>query len=214
VTATWNRFNVESTDSFDVAEARRLANVSETGANLHGRRATIYKASQSAMTSGTAGSKWWAIRLNRSDKWTSHLMGWMASTDTAQQIEGQARFESPEQAILYCERNGIEYELETPPVEYGKGGVDNQYAYNFLPMEVQARMKSAGVRKARKIFENPDSPSNAGVSTFVNYRYTQRGNEHWKPRTDGTYVKGVAQGPTAWTGEAWPAAQPKNGGGH
>lgn len=27
--------------------------------------------------------------------------------------------------------------------------------------------------------------SSTGVSTFVNYRYTQRGTEEWKPRGDG-----------------------------
>jgi hypothetical protein len=44
----------------------------------------------------------------------------------------------------------------------------------------------------------------------VNFRYTQRGNEHWKPRTDGTYTKGVPQTATAWTGEEWPAEKPKH----
>ena len=76
----------------------------------------------------------------------------------------------------------------------------NQYQYNFLPLELQTRMKSLGARKSVPVFAHPDAPSQNGVSTFVNYRYTRRGTEDWTPRTDGTYAKGVAQTATAWTG--------------
>jgi len=66
-------------------------------------------------------------------------------------------------------------------------------------------MKSLGARKSVPVFAHPDAPSQNGVSTFVNYRYTKRGTEDWTPRTDGTYAKGVAQTAAAWTGPDWEA---------
>ena len=158
------------------------------------------------MTSGMAATRWWTIKFDHPNKWTSHLMGWMASADTLSQTSPALRFESVEQAVLFCERTNISYEV-IQPGSWTKGHIDNQYAFNFLSTDVQTRLKTAGPRKGRHIFAHPDSPSNTGTSTFVNYRYTQRGNEHWKPRQDGTYVKGVPQGPTAWTGDEWPATK-------
>ncbi len=196
-----------------MGEARRVATLSYTASVLKGREATIYRLTQSAMTSGQGASKWWGIKLDHTgDKWTSQLMGWMSSSDTAQQLTLLTRFENPEQAILFCERVGMKYTV-APEREAVKGTVDNQYAYNFLPTEVQTRMKAGGPRRARHIFANPASPSNTGTSTWVNYRYTQRGNESWKPRTDGTYEKGIPQTATAWTGEDWPAPKMKGGAG-
>jgi hypothetical protein len=208
----------------------------------------VYKVSQHAMTSGFSSSKWWAVRLDASSKWTNPLMGYLSSADTAQQMSQLNRFESAEQAVLFCERNGIEYEVQAP-TERERGAVDSQYAYNFLPKEILNRMKTLGVRKSRPIFRNDTAPSVQGTSTFVsgrggegrrttpdllaltsplaptplppppplqiNFRYTQRGTESWKPRTDGTYAKGVAQTEKAWTGDVeWPAEKPKHDDGH
>jgi hypothetical protein len=140
--------------------------------SAHPTQAYIYKVSQHAMTSGFSSSKWWSVRLDSSTKWTNPLMGYLSSADTAQQMSQLNRFETAEQAVLFCERNGIEYEVQSP-TERERGAVDNQYAYNFLPKEVQSRMKNVGARKSRPIFRNPDSPSNAGTSTFVSLSVEQ-----------------------------------------
>ena len=195
---------------FDVAEARRVAVLSEARDDAHveaalRRKVTIFKQGQHAMTSGTGGAGWWGLKVAHEAKWANGLMGWVSSADTQRQPTINLRFDTAEQAVIYCERNGLEYEV-LEPAEHARGAVLNQYQYNFLPLELQTRMKAMGARKSVPVFAHPDAPSQTGVSTFVNYRYTQRGAEAWKPRTDGTYAKGVAQTASAWTGPAeWDA---------
>jgi hypothetical protein len=208
VGAPWHRF--EADPPFDEAEARRIAALSPTPGAFAGRTALIYRPAQSAMTSGVSATRWWTVRLNRQNRWRSQLMGWQSSGDTAMQVEGNLRFETEAEAVRWCERAGVAWELSDAGRHTRRGGVDNQYAYTFLSMETSGKMAQAGPRRARHIFAHPDAPSSTGVSTFVNYRYTQRGNESWKPRADGsTHAAGVAQGPTAWTGPEWPAAKPR-----
>lgn len=214
VSLPWNRMNVEDSDKLGLEHFRRTSLLSNATEEVKGRKAYVYKVSQHAMTSGFSSSKWWAVRLDASSKWTNPLMGYLSSADTAQQISQLNRFESAEQAVLFCERNGLEYEVQAP-TERERGAVDSQYAYNFLPKEILNRMKTLGVRKSRPIFRNDTAPSVQGTSTFINFRYTQRGTESWKPRTDGTYAKGVAQTEKAWTGDVeWPAEKPKHDDGH
>lgn len=146
------------------------------------------------MTSGKGASQGWRIRFNTVDKWTNPLMGWISSSDTLHPVSLTTRFESPEQAIMYCERNGLAYEVNRGATSEDKAGrVDNQYAYVILPQEVTARMKALGPRRARVIFENPDGKAPA----FVNYRRTQYGAEPWAPAHYQTAA--------AWTGPEWPA---------
>lgn len=171
------------------------------------RKAIIYRVSQSSMTSGTAASGHWALRWAYDDKWANPLMGWLSSADTLAPTSMHLRFETPEAAITLCERNGWAYEVSPASTNSAAAGkVDNQYAYNFLPRDVQARMKAAGPRKATAIFRNPA----AGTATWVNYRRTQFGTEPWKPASYQTAE--------AWTGEPWPAPAPHakdgHGGGH
>jgi hypothetical protein len=199
VTHSWNRFNVEVSDGMDVAEARRMPVLSGATEATAGRKVVIYKPSASAMTSGLGASRWWTLKFNHCDKWSNGLMGWVSSADTLQQTAVNLRFESAEAAILLCERNGWSYEVA--PYTPRKRDADKQYAYNFLAEDVQYRMRASGPRKARWIFDNPRKLGDH----FVNYRYTQRGPETWKPAS--------YQGPTAWTGEEWPAAK-KSGGEH
>ena len=211
---TSTSLSVSPSVPFDVAEARRVVALSEAREDAHvedalKRKVTIYKQGQHAMTSGVGASGWWGLKVAHEGKWSNNLMGWISSSDTQKQPTINLRFDSAEQAILYCERNGMEFEVSMP-AENPRGAVLNQYQYNFLPLELQTRMKANGARKSRHVFTHPDAPSQAGVSTFVNYRYTQRGEEHWKPRTDGTYEKGVPQTETAWTGPEWDKRKEKS----
>ena len=110
------------------------------------------------------------------------------------------KFDSVEQAILFCERNGLSYEVNPGAINSRTPGrVDNLYQYNFVSKEVLATMKALGPRKSRAIFAN----DKAGTPTWINLRRTQFGKEPWKPANYQTE--------TAWTGEPWPGKKPQPG---
>ena len=77
--------------------------------------ARIYKPSKTAMQSGLANTKAWAVDFEPEEPRTVEpLMGWTSSGDMRQQL--RLRFASKEEAIAYCERHGIAYQVsETPP---------------------------------------------------------------------------------------------------
>jgi hypothetical protein len=106
---------------FDVAEARRVSVLSEVRDDAHveaalSRKVTIFKQGQHAMTSGTGGAGWWGLKVAHEAKWANGLMGWVSSGDTQRQPTINLRFDTAEQAVLYCERNGLEYEVLEPAV--------------------------------------------------------------------------------------------------
>jgi hypothetical protein len=89
--------------------------------------ARIYKPARTAMQSGAAKTKEWVLEYEpEQPRQIEPLMGWTSSGDMRQQV--QLRFESSEEAIAYCERHGISYQLFKPkPVE--RRGIS--YADNF-----------------------------------------------------------------------------------
>ena len=245
VTPHWARYNVSaSSGALPISEARRLPALSAAGADgLSGwsgggggaggaRRAIIYRASPSAMTSGRAAAGGWRVRASHASKWSNPLMGWLSSPDTLSPATAmQNRFETaeqasaragaarpappppppalpaplfpsstlcaprPPQAVLWCERNGVPYEVAPAATGAGRpGAVDNQYAYNFLSRETMSRMKRLGARGSRAIFAygKPSAPA------FVNARTTPFGAEAWAPSSAS------GQTAAAWTGPAWP----------
>ncbi len=75
--------------------------------------ARIYKPAKSAMQSGTAKTKSWTLDFEPAQpKEVEPLMGWTASGDTRQQL--RLHFDSREEAIAYCERNAIPYQVFDP----------------------------------------------------------------------------------------------------
>jgi hypothetical protein len=75
--------------------------------------ARIYKPAKTAMQSGTAKTKDWVLDYEPSEpREVEPLMGWTSSGDMRQQLS--LRFETKEEAIAYCERNGIPYQLSEP----------------------------------------------------------------------------------------------------
>jgi len=75
--------------------------------------ARIYKPSKTAMQSGTAKTKAWVLEYEAEKPRTVEpLMGWTATMDMNQQV--RLRFESKEQAIAYCERHGIAFQVSDP----------------------------------------------------------------------------------------------------
>jgi hypothetical protein len=72
--------------------------------------ARIYKPARTAMQSGTAKTKDWVLDYEpEQPRAIEPLMGWTSSGDMKQQLS--LRFETREEAIAYCERNGIPYQL-------------------------------------------------------------------------------------------------------
>ncbi|HEY4858252.1 MAG TPA: ETC complex I subunit [Xanthobacteraceae bacterium] len=76
--------------------------------------ARIYKPARTAMQSGTARTKEWVLDYEpETPREIEPLMGWTASGDMRQQIRLQ--FDTAEEAVAYCERHGIAYQLFRPP---------------------------------------------------------------------------------------------------
>jgi hypothetical protein len=77
--------------------------------------ARIYKPSKTAMQSGFANTKAWVLDFEPEvPRRVEPLMGWTSSGDMRQQL--RLYFGSKEEAIAYCERRGITYQVfETTP---------------------------------------------------------------------------------------------------
>jgi NADH dehydrogenase ubiquinone Fe-S protein 4 len=89
--------------------------------------ARIYKPAKTAMQSGTAKNKDWVLDYEPSEpREVEPLMGWTSSGDMRQQLH--LRFETKQEAIAYCERHGIPYQVAEPK-ERARRGIS--YADNF-----------------------------------------------------------------------------------
>src|SRR3954451_3092720 len=89
--------------------------------------ARIYKPAKTAMQSGTAKTKEWVLDYEpEQPRQIEPLMGWTSSGDMRQQV--RLRFESPEEAVAYCERHGIACQVFDPK-KAGRHGLS--YADNF-----------------------------------------------------------------------------------
>ncbi len=72
--------------------------------------ARIYKPSKTAMQSGQANTKAWVLDYAPEEPCqVEPLMGWTSSGDMRQQV--RLRFASKEEAVAYCERHGIAYQV-------------------------------------------------------------------------------------------------------
>jgi len=89
--------------------------------------ARIYKPAKTAMQSGLGKSKDWVLDYEpEAPRQVEPLMGWTSSADMRQQV--RLRFASKEEAIAYCERHAVPYQVfEDKPAE--RRGVS--YSDNF-----------------------------------------------------------------------------------
>ena len=72
--------------------------------------ARIYKPARNSMQSGTAKTRDWVLDYEPgAPRVVEPLMGWTSSTDMTSQL--RLRFASKEEAIAYCERHGIPYQV-------------------------------------------------------------------------------------------------------
>jgi hypothetical protein len=89
--------------------------------------ARIYKPARTAMQSGTAKTKDWVLDYEpEQPRAIEPLMGWTSSGDMRQQV--RLRFATAEEAIAYCERQGIPYQVADAKVPARKG---MSYSDNF-----------------------------------------------------------------------------------
>ncbi|TMJ44757.1 MAG: ETC complex I subunit [Alphaproteobacteria bacterium] len=88
--------------------------------------ARIYKPAKTAMQSGIAKTREWVLDYEpEQPREIEPLMGWTSSGDMRQQV--QLRFDTLEQAVAYCERHGIGYQVfkSKPPARRGMSYADN-----------------------------------------------------------------------------------------
>ena len=88
--------------------------------------ARIYKPAKTAMQSGLARTKEWVLDFEPEEpREVEPLMGWTSSGDMRSQV--RLRFDTAEEAVAYCERNGIAYQLfpAKEPVRHGRSYADN-----------------------------------------------------------------------------------------
>jgi len=91
--------------------------------------ARIYKPARTAMQSGQANAKEWRLDYEPEQPRTVEpLMGWTSSADMKQEVA--LYFDTKEEAIVYCERHGIAYQVfdTKPPVRQRISYSDN-FAY-------------------------------------------------------------------------------------
>lgn len=89
--------------------------------------ARIYKPAKTAMQSGEARTRLWILEYEpEQPRRIEPLMGWTSSSDMRQQV--RLRFATREDAIAYCEKNGIPYQLSEP---HQRAPKKIAYAENF-----------------------------------------------------------------------------------
>jgi hypothetical protein len=75
--------------------------------------ARIFKPAKNAMQSGTAKTKEWQLDYEpEQPRVVEPLMGWTSSGDMKQQLT--IRFDTQEDAVAYCQREGIAYQVIEP----------------------------------------------------------------------------------------------------
>ena len=88
--------------------------------------ARIFKPAKNAMQSGTAQTREWQLDFEpEQPRSIEPLMGWTSSGDMKQQLA--LRFDTKEDAVAYCEREGIAYQViePKPPVRRQAAYADN-----------------------------------------------------------------------------------------
>jgi hypothetical protein len=75
--------------------------------------ARIYRPARTAMQSGNAKTRDWVLDFEpQAPRVVEPLMGWTSSTDMKSQV--RLRFATCEEAVAYCERHGIAFQVSQP----------------------------------------------------------------------------------------------------
>jgi len=159
-------------------EEGRLAGNSQF---LEGRKATIFMPSKHAMQSASYKTRVWKIQFDSKDTWVNPLMGWTSSSDTLAQVN--LEFESAESAAGFCERQGIEYEIQEPAKKKNFKG-EKDYGDNFYTDAIKVGVRAKG----ENFFDHGE---NAHTSAWVNLKRTAYGGEMWSDKKWESYRSGV-----------------------
>jgi hypothetical protein len=91
--------------------------------------ARIYKPARTAMQSGKANTKAWMLEFEpETGREVEPLMGWTSSADMKQEVK--LRFATSEEAVAYCERHGIPYQVsEARPASPRPMAYADNFAY-------------------------------------------------------------------------------------
>ncbi len=91
--------------------------------------ARIYKPARTAMQSGAAKTKEWVLDYEpEQPRMVEPLMGWTSSTDMKQEL--RLFFDSKQEAIAYCERDGIAYQVfESKPPKRQRIAYSDNFSY-------------------------------------------------------------------------------------
>jgi hypothetical protein len=91
--------------------------------------ARIYKPARTAMQSGQGKTKEWVLDYEPEQPRTVEpLMGWTSSADMKQEL--RLYFDSKEEAIGYCEREGIAYQVfEAKPAARQRISYSDNFAF-------------------------------------------------------------------------------------
>ena len=92
--------------------------------------ARIFKPAKTAMQSGFANTKDWVLEFEPEEPQTVEpLMGWTSSGDMRQQVK--LRFETKDEAVAYCERHGIGYQVfESKLAQQRIASYSDNFAFN------------------------------------------------------------------------------------
>jgi hypothetical protein len=90
--------------------------------------ARIYKPARTAMQSGTGNTKEWVLDYEPEEpRLVEPLMGWTSSGDMKQEL--RLRFDTKEEAIAYCEREGVPYQVfESKPPKRARISYSDNFA--------------------------------------------------------------------------------------
>jgi hypothetical protein len=101
--------------------------MSHTQGVLTSMTARIFKPAKNAMQSGTAKTREWQLDYEpEQPRAIEPLMGWTSSGDMKQQLT--LRFDSKEEAVAYCEREGTPGQVNEPNEPFRRQAA---YADNF-----------------------------------------------------------------------------------
>ncbi|CAG7829223.1 unnamed protein product, partial [Allacma fusca] len=76
------------------------------------RRVRIFKPAKNAMQSGTNNIKRWKMEFETRERWENPLMGWSSSGDPLSNMN--LDFETKEDAMNFCDKNGWPWFVEEP----------------------------------------------------------------------------------------------------
>ncbi len=91
--------------------------------------ARIYRPARTAMQSGQAKAKEWVLDYEpEQPRNIEPLMGWTSSSDMKQEVH--LHFDSKEEAVAFCEREGIPYQVfESKPPARQRISYSDNFAY-------------------------------------------------------------------------------------